>query len=288
MLCLVGQVSPTVLHLRDLRVRIDPAEPLLVRRLLVLPRPVEPSQIRPRRRLHPGRCRQPPNERLVGFPRVPTLDAPHRRVRFQRRRIDADRLPLHKPRFSRPLQNPREHRDVRLDVDQPTRSGQRRVVRRRLGHIQVQEGPQTQRVRHPPRNPAFGRQSLEVADEQHPEIPPGTQTRPAHPRRVEHCAEPLNEGVEPRLFQDPGSDARRKDAPRSSANPPSSPTAATPVALPVSLPIAMPFSIRNSTAPGPGRIPDFRHRLLNGSRRHSQSPVRSRCVAPLRRSLAAG
>ena len=28
------------------------------------------------------------------------------------------------------------------------------------------------------------------------------------------------------------------------------------------LPIAMPFSVRNSTAPGPGRIRDFRHRLL--------------------------
>ena len=30
---------------------------------------------------------------LVRFPRVPPLDASHRRVRFQRRRIDADRLP---------------------------------------------------------------------------------------------------------------------------------------------------------------------------------------------------
>ena len=29
------------------------------------------------------------------------------------------------------------------------------------------------------------------------------------------------------------------------------------------LPIAMPFSVRNSTAPGPGRIRDFRHRLLS-------------------------
>ena len=28
------------------------------------------------------------------------------------------------------------------------------------------------------------------------------------------------------------------------------------------LPIAMPFSVRNSTAPGPGRIRDFRHRLI--------------------------
>ena len=53
------------------------------------------EQIRPRRYLHPGRLGQTPHERLVGFARVPTLNAPHRRVRFQRRRIDADRLPPH-------------------------------------------------------------------------------------------------------------------------------------------------------------------------------------------------
>ena len=35
------------------------------RRLLVLPEPVEPSQIRPRRCLHPRRFRQPPNRRRL-------------------------------------------------------------------------------------------------------------------------------------------------------------------------------------------------------------------------------
>ncbi len=141
---LVSQVRPTVLHLRDLRVRILRRFPLLVRRLLVLPRPVEPSQLRPRRRLHTRRFRQPPNERLVGFARVPTLDAPHRRVRFQRRRIDADRLPDDQTRFRQALQNPREDRLVRLHVDQPARPRQRRVIRRRLGQLQVQERPQAQ------------------------------------------------------------------------------------------------------------------------------------------------
>ena len=110
---------------RDLRVRVLRRFPLLVRRLLVLPRPVEPSQLRPRRRLHTRCFRQPTNESLVGFSRVPPLDAPHRRVRFQRRRIDADRLPRHQTRFSQPLQNPRENRLVRLHVDQPTRPRQR-------------------------------------------------------------------------------------------------------------------------------------------------------------------
>ena len=85
---------------------------------------------------------------------------------------------------------------------QPTRPRQRRVIRRPLGHIQVQERPQAQRIGHPPRNPALRRQALEVADQQHPEIPPGTQTRSPHPRRVEPRAQPLDEGVEASLFKD--------------------------------------------------------------------------------------
>ena len=168
---LVGHVRPTVLHLRDLRVRVLRRFPLLVRRLLVLPRPVEPSQIRPRRCLHPGRLRQTPHERLVGFARVPPLDAPHRRVRFQRRRIDADRLAPHQPRVGEPLQHPRENRHVRLHVDPPPRARQRRVVRRRLGHVQVQKRPQTQRIGHPPRDPPLGGQPFEIADDQQTEIP---------------------------------------------------------------------------------------------------------------------
>ena len=165
---LVSQVRPAVLHLRDLRVRVLRRFPVLVRRLLVLPRPVEPSQIRPRRGLHTGRFRQPPNERFVGFSRVPPLDAPHRRVHFQRRRIDdtgqrvvpqaePDRLPPNQTRCGQPLQNPRGNRLVGLYVDPPPRARQRRVIRRRLRQLQVQERPQTQRIGHPPRNPPLRR-----------------------------------------------------------------------------------------------------------------------------------
>ena len=200
---LVGQVRPTVLHLRDLRVRILWRLPLLVRRLPILPRPVEPSQVRPRRRLHPGRFRQPPYERLVGFSRVPPLDAPHRRVRFQRRRINADRLSPDQPRSRHPLQNPREHRYVRLHIDQSTRPGQRRLVWRRLGHIQVQEGPPAQRVRHPLRNPAFRRQALEVADEQASgnTAPAADSAAPSASRRTPRTAPRRRRRT--RLLQDP-------------------------------------------------------------------------------------
>ena len=43
--------------------------------------------------------------------------------------------------------------------------------RRRLGHVQVQKRPQTQRIGHPPRDPPLGRQPFEIADEQQTEIP---------------------------------------------------------------------------------------------------------------------
>ena len=88
-------------------------------------------------------------------------------------------------------------------ADQTPRARQRRVVRRRLGHVQVQESPQAQRIRDPPRNPPLRRQTLEVADEQQPEIPPRTQTRAAQPRRVEHRAQPLHKGIESGLLQNP-------------------------------------------------------------------------------------
>ena len=94
------------------------------------------------------------------------------------------------------------HRHVRFHVDQTPRARQRRVVRRRLGHVQIQESPQAQRIRDPPRNPPLRRQTLEVADEQQPEIPPRTQTRAAQPRRIEHRAQPLHKGIEPGLLQD--------------------------------------------------------------------------------------
>ena len=98
------------------------ARPGRRRRLPVLPGPVEPRQLRARRRLNPRCRRQPAHERLVRFFRVPPLDAPHRRIRFQRRCIDADRLPLHQTRLRQPFQHPREHRHVCFHVYQTPRA----------------------------------------------------------------------------------------------------------------------------------------------------------------------
>ena len=72
------KVRPTVLHLRDLRVRVLRRVPLVVRHLLVLPRPVEPSQIRPRRRFHTRRFRQPPSSDPETARSHPTRRVPSR------------------------------------------------------------------------------------------------------------------------------------------------------------------------------------------------------------------
>ena len=134
-----------VLHLRDLRIGIVRMRPVLVRPLL-LPFPIEPRQLGPRGRRDARRVGEPSQPRLVRLARVPTHDAPHRRVGFERRRVDPNRVPLHQVRVRQPLQHPREHRLVRLDVDQPARARQGRMVRRRLVQREVQELPDAQRI----------------------------------------------------------------------------------------------------------------------------------------------
>jgi len=59
-------------------------------------------------------------------------DAPQRRIRFQRRRVNADSLALDQARIRQSLQHPREDGLVSLEIDQATRAGNRRMIRRRL------------------------------------------------------------------------------------------------------------------------------------------------------------
>ena len=91
-----GFVRPAVLHLRDLRVWILRMSPVLVGALLS-PLPVEACQLLSGQRRNPGRCSQAAQERIVSFARVSTDDAPQDRVRFKRRRVDADGLALQQP-----------------------------------------------------------------------------------------------------------------------------------------------------------------------------------------------
>ena len=164
MLHLVGHVRAAVLHLRDLRVRVVRMRPLLVRHLL-LPLPVKTRQLLRRRRFDAGRLRQSRQERPVVLSRVPPHDRPHRRVRFQRRRVDAQRLPLNQSRVRQLLQHPREHRLVGLQRKQTPRPRDRRMVRRRGRRRQEQKRPHTQRIRRPPSNRTLRVQPLEVPEQ---------------------------------------------------------------------------------------------------------------------------
>ena len=66
------------------------------------------------------RFRRPLNERVVGFHQVPPLDAPDRRVRFRASVASTHiRLPPKQTRRRQPLQNPRERRRVGLHIDPP-------------------------------------------------------------------------------------------------------------------------------------------------------------------------
>lgn len=117
-LLLVAQVRAAVLHLRDLRVRIVCVHQLRVRPLLP-PFAVDARQILSRRRRAPGCLRQVPRKLLVAAEIFAPHDRARRRVRLQRRPVDADRLPLSTSSLLSSPEHPREDLLVRLLVDQP-------------------------------------------------------------------------------------------------------------------------------------------------------------------------
>ena len=151
LLCGMSQVRAAVLHLRDLRVRIVWVRPVVVGPFL-LPRSVEPGQLGARRRGDAGRRGEPGQPGLVRLARVPAHDAPHRRVGFERRRVDPNGVPVHQVGLRQPLQHPGEDRLMRFHVNQSARARQRRMIRRGLVQVEVQEVPNTQRISRTPRD----------------------------------------------------------------------------------------------------------------------------------------
>ena len=121
---------------------------------------------------------------------------------FEGRGIDPDRLALHEIGRRQHLQDPREDRPVRLEVDQPPRPGDRRVLGCRLIEAQPEKAAQRQRVGSPPGDPTFRIDALEVPDQEQPEIGPRQQTGTADRRGVERGALRLDERVERVRVQD--------------------------------------------------------------------------------------
>jgi len=100
------------------------------------------------------------------------------------------------------LLHPREHRLMRLDVDQAAGARNRRMIGRRLVEPQAQEVAHRQRVSRPPRDPALRVESFEIADQQQAEVPAGGEAGPSHHRRVERTTLLLDKPVEARGVED--------------------------------------------------------------------------------------
>ena len=219
----VGQMGTTILHFGDLRVRIRRTLPFLVRAFLLAP-PIQPRQRLPRGRANARRLRQTLQELLVGLSGIPTHDAPHRRVRFQRRRVDRNRLSAQKTRLRQALLDPGEHVTVGFQVDQPPGPRDRRMFRGPLLQPKPQEAPHPKRVRCTPRHPTLGVQALESTPPARAESSvqgPGSDA-PEPPHRTGGIAIPriCRSPRTPALY----SNANRKDAQGSAADRSSAPT----------------------------------------------------------------
>ena len=99
-------------------------------------------------------------EVLIALARVAPHDAAQRRVRLQRRRVDASGLAPNQVRLGEALQHPGEDGLVRLEIDQATRARNRRVIGRRLGQYQPEKLAQRKRIRGTPRQWHARRPSL--------------------------------------------------------------------------------------------------------------------------------
>src|SRR3954469_940168 len=95
---------------------------------LLLSLPIEPRQVVARRGLDPRGFRQPRQKRLIAFAGIAPDDAPHGRVRLEGRRIDRYGLACEESGRDESLVHPREHRPVRLEIDQASRPRNRRMI----------------------------------------------------------------------------------------------------------------------------------------------------------------
>ena len=109
--------------------------------------------------------------------------------------------PLHQAGFAEALQHPGKQIPMRLEIDQPARPRDRRMIRRRLGEGEAQEVAERQRIRRAPRDGALRVQPFEVPDQQQPEVDPRRQPRPAHRLGVKRRAPRLGEVIKATVTQ---------------------------------------------------------------------------------------
>src|SRR5208283_4694778 len=192
---LVRQVRPPVLHLRNPRIPVRRALPLLIRHPL-LPLAVQPCQVFPARRLYARSLRQTTQKLLIAFPCVAAHNRAHRRIRLQRGRINGDPLPLHQPTIGQHPQHPAEHFAMRFHVDQTAGTRNRCVIRCVLLQRYPHKAPQPQRIRQLPGNPALTVDALKVSQQQRPEVDPRGQRRSTILSRIELRTPSLHKLIE--------------------------------------------------------------------------------------------
>ena len=175
--------------------------PVFVRRLL-LALAIQPRQGLTGRRLDPRGLGEPRQERLIALAGVTAHDAPHRGIGFQRRRVDRNRAAFQQASSDQPLLDPRKDGSMRVDIDQPAGTRDRRVIWRRLLDAESHEPADGQRIGRTPRDAAFRIETFEVADQQQPEIASRFQTRPPHRRGIESPALVFRKPVEPLGIED--------------------------------------------------------------------------------------
>jgi hypothetical protein len=113
----------------------------------------------------------------------------------------ADRLALHQPGVGEALQNPCEDRFMRLNIDQPARPRNRRMIRRRVRQHQPEKVAQHERIGCTPCDGAPRIRAFEVADQQQTEIAPRRQARAADLVSVEALTQSLDVAVKVMLVE---------------------------------------------------------------------------------------
>ena len=193
---LVRQVGPPVLHLGDAGLRVVRMLPVLVG-AFARPLLVEPSQILARRRLDPFGLGQALQVLAVALPGVPPHHVAQGGVGLQGRGVHRQGLALEQPFLGQHAQHPVEHLLVDLLRQALADARQARVIRRGLAQGVAQKPPQGERVGDPPGDAPLRAQALEVADQEHAEIDPRRDARPAQRLRVIRCAPGFHKPVKP-------------------------------------------------------------------------------------------
>ncbi len=199
MLGLVRHVRPGVLHLGDRRLRIvrmvqSSFDPFFFRFR-------SPRQVGTRRYLHPRRLRELRQRILIALAPVVTFDAGERRFRPPASSRRCRRSCSSPTASASRSQHPSEDRFVRLQTDQPTHAGDRRLVGRPLRQHQTRATRAGRTNRRGVTQSRARRPSLRKGDQQQPEVAARRQAGSAL-IRVESLARALDESVEVVLVED--------------------------------------------------------------------------------------